>query len=60
MEAATTPYMKARGVRQLVGDCRRAMGIDWMSRKELSQAIPPAYGAFIGRAALQAMGRAAA
>lgn len=30
----------------------RAMGIDWMSRAELSQAIPPAYSEFIGRAAL--------
>ena len=27
----------------------RAMGIDWMNRKELAQAIPPAYTEFIGR-----------
>src|SRR5205823_1236638 len=26
-----------------------AMGIDWMSGKELSQAIPPAYTEFIGK-----------
>ena len=26
-----------------------AMGIDWMKRKELTQAIPPAYTEFIGR-----------
>ena len=25
------------------------MGIDWMNRDELSQAIPPAYTEFIGK-----------
>lgn len=29
--------------------CRYAMGIDWMSAKELAQAIPPAFTEFIGR-----------
>jgi DNA (cytosine-5)-methyltransferase 1 len=29
-----------------------AMGIDWMELHELSQAIPPAYGEWIGRQAL--------
>ena len=32
---------------------RKAMGIEWMSRDELSQAIPPAYSEYIGRAAMQ-------
>lgn len=50
--SGTPPYMVARGIRQTVADCRRAMCIDWMSRAELSQAIPPAYAEFIGRAAL--------
>lgn len=33
----------------------RAMGISWMTRAELTQAIPPAYSEYIGRAALVAM-----
>jgi DNA (cytosine-5)-methyltransferase 1 len=41
--------------REKIGRCitdaekRQAMGIDWMTRKELTQAIPPAYTEFIGR-----------
>lgn len=35
-----------------LAEAREAIGIDWMTRAELSQAIPPAYGQFIGRAAL--------
>lgn len=32
-----------------VASARKAMGIDWMNREELSQAIPPAYTEYIGK-----------
>jgi hypothetical protein len=32
-----------------VNQAREAMGIDWMSMKTLSQAIPPAYSEFIAK-----------
>lgn len=34
-------------------DARDAMGIDWMNKHELNEAIPPAYGEFIGRQVLR-------
>lgn len=36
------------GVMPRLADWKAAMGIDWMSARELSQAIPPAYTYFIG------------
>lgn len=44
-----------------VGLWPAALGIDWMNRYEMSQAIPPAYTEFIGRQLLSAIchGRAA-
>lgn len=47
-----------KGVREMglpdytAAQVRDAMGIDWMTRDELSQAIPPAYGEHIGGAAM--------
>jgi len=44
----------SRGVADFTPEQGRiAMGIDWMTLAELSQAIPPAYAEFIGRAAIQ-------
>lgn len=42
-----------------VAAAREAMGIDWMTRDELSESIPPAYTSFIGRQLLDAMEAAA-
>lgn len=38
-----------------VAQARAAMGINWMMRDELREAIPPAYSEFIGRIALAHM-----
>jgi DNA (cytosine-5)-methyltransferase 1 len=39
----------------LMADKQAAMGIDWMTQAELSQAIPPAYTEYIGRQLLAAL-----
>ena len=39
----------------LVDEWREAMGIDWMLRKELRQAIPPAYTEWIGKQLIEVL-----
>ena len=40
-----------------VSEWRKVMGIDWMSRDELAQAIPPAYTFFIGKHLIAGMAK---
>ncbi len=54
----------ARGTRQVgVGHSKgwrlaaEAMGIDWMKREELTQAIPPAYSEYLGKAMIEVLNR---
>ena len=42
-------YITVVGNSYLMADGRAAMDIDWMNRRELSQAIPPAYTEWLGR-----------
>jgi len=42
-----------RGYKGCVAESREAMGIDWMTIAELSEAIPPAYSRFIGEQVLR-------
>jgi DNA (cytosine-5)-methyltransferase 1 len=48
-------YGHAAGIKLV----REAMQIDWMTREEIIQAIPPAYSEFIGRQAMEYLRRAA-
>lgn len=36
-----------RGIRHTTADWKQAMGIDWMTRDEMAQAVPPAYSRYI-------------
>jgi DNA (cytosine-5)-methyltransferase 1 len=51
---------RRRGRSNGVQDWRRAMGIDWMGVKELTQAVPPAYTEFIGHTLIRETERLAA
>lgn len=43
---------QAAGRKNKIAQGRIAMGIDWMTRGELSESIPPAYSEFIGKQAM--------
>lgn len=52
----TNSYHRAKLGRCITdAEKKEAMGIDWMTRKELTQAIPPAYTEFIGKQLLEAI-----
>jgi DNA (cytosine-5)-methyltransferase 1 len=42
-------YVRVPSDHRTVVAWKRAMGIDWMTKAELSQAIPPAYTEWVGR-----------
>ena len=47
-------YITVAGHNFNKADGEVAMGIDWMTKQELTQAVPPAYAEFIGRQLIEA------
>lgn len=50
-----TPFICVAGHNFSVKHARKAMNIDWMTQKELAQAIPPAYTQFVGKQVMGAI-----
>jgi len=48
-ECRSRRHGHAAGRKNKIADGRKAMGIDWMTRGELSEAIPPAYSEYIAQ-----------
>lgn len=48
-EVRNRRHGQSAGRKNKIAEGRIAMGIDWMTRGELSESIPPAYSEFIGR-----------
>ena len=48
-------FLTVAGNDYLVNEGKKAMGIDWMIRSELSQAIPPAYAEYLGNQLIRAI-----
>lgn len=54
-EGKSFAYLTVAGKSFLMHEAKAAMGIDWMTRAEIAQAIPPAYTRFIGNQIIAAM-----
>jgi DNA (cytosine-5)-methyltransferase 1 len=53
---ARPEYQGRGGYQGLMAEREEAMGIDWMTREELAEAIPPVYTEFIGERLLTLLG----
>lgn len=59
-EVRNRRHGQAAGRKNKIAEGRKAMGIDWMTRGELSEAIPPAYSEFLCRQIVAACFRSGA
>jgi DNA (cytosine-5)-methyltransferase 1 len=50
-----TTRRKTGRIEYSVAACREVLGIDWMTRKEIDETIPPAYTEYIGKQLMKAI-----